>query len=217
MPIAPMLAVLVALQTSGPSFDCDAATTPIEHAICANPEWSRLDRRMAERYRAALQNLSGPAREALRRDQRWFLAARDEWFENRGRWDGFGDVPQRLTARAAFLDSIRPGAPETLVGRWRNLAGEVEIQSSGPGRLWITVYGANPVNARWLCEGVSFGGGLEGRSVEGVASEDPAYRVRVSLRDGYLEVEEEPMAPNTDAPAYCGANGYVSGTYFRVE
>jgi hypothetical protein len=211
------LALALIPPQDGPSFDCARAAKPVEEAICANPEWSRMDRRMAERYAAARRTLTRPAREALTRDQRWFLGAQEEWFENRERWSGFPEVPDRLTSRAEFLASIQPGAPTSLVGRWRNVAGVVEITESAPGRLSVTIDAASPVNARWLCEGVGFEGPLRGRTVEGIGAGDPPYRIRAILRDGYLEIEEGPVDEPAYSPPYCGANGRVSGPYFRVN
>jgi hypothetical protein len=212
-----LLALALAASQDGPSFDCARAETPVEQAICADPEWSRLDRRMAERYVAVRRTLTGPAREALTRDQRWFLGAQEEWFENRERWTGFPEVPDRLADRAEFLASIRPGRPTSLAGRWRNVAGVVEITQSAPGRLSVTIDAASPVNARWLCEGVGFEGPLSGRTVEGIGPGDPAYRIRAVLRDGYLEIEEGPVGEAAYSPPYCGANGRVAGPYFRVN
>lgn len=212
-----LLALALVAPQEGPSFDCRRATTLVEHAICADPEWSRLDRRMAERYAAVRRTLPRPAREALTRDQRWFLGAQEEWFENRDRWSGFPEVPDRLNDRAKFLGLIRPGAPTSLVGRWRNVAGVVEITESAPGRLAVAIDAASPVNARWLCEGVTFEGPLRGRTVEGIGPGEPAYRIRAILRDGYLEIEEGPVGEPAYSPPYCGANGGVSGPYFRMN
>lgn len=217
MSLATLAIALFATQAAdGPSFNCARASTPVEHAICADRALSRLDRRMAERYVAVRRTLPAPAREALRQDQRWFLSAQEEWYENRDRWGGFPEVPGRLSGRADFLASIKPGTPTSLVGRWRNVAGEAEITQSAPGRLAVDISAASPVNARWLCESAGIEGPLVGRSVEGLASDDPSYRIRVTLKDGYLEIEEEALTPGSYGPPYCGANGHVSGVYFRV-
>lgn len=215
--IAFLALALAAPPQDGPSFDCARAAKPVEQAICADPEWSRLDRRMAERYAAVRRVLTGPAQEALTQDQRWFLGAQEEWYENRDRWGGFPEVPDRLADRAEFLASIHPGAPTGLTGRWRNVAGVIDITPSAPGRLLVVIDAASPVNARWLCEDVRFEGPLNGRTVEGAGPGDPSYRIRATLRDGYLEIEEEPADPSAYGPPYCGANGRVSGPYFRVD
>lgn len=48
-------ALAVAAQAHAASFDCQKAVTPVEHAICDNPELSGLDDEMAENYQLALR------------------------------------------------------------------------------------------------------------------------------------------------------------------
>jgi len=42
---------------TGPSFDCNRASTPTEYAICSNESLSRLDRTLANSYKGAKRNL----------------------------------------------------------------------------------------------------------------------------------------------------------------
>lgn len=60
-----------------PSFDCARASAPAELAICDSAELSRLDRRLATNYAAALAAADGRERDRLVSDQRAFLRARD--------------------------------------------------------------------------------------------------------------------------------------------
>ena len=46
------ISLLWALPVQAASFDCAKASTEIEHAICNNPELSRLDEEMAAAYRS---------------------------------------------------------------------------------------------------------------------------------------------------------------------
>ncbi|MGV9008716.1 lysozyme inhibitor LprI family protein [Brevundimonas sp.] len=215
--IAALALALALPQSAAPSFDCARATTPVERAICADSRLMAQDRQVAAAYARIRRSLSPAAREALARDQRWYLGARDEWFENRDRWDGFPDLPTRMTGRIDFLASLSTERADTLIGRWRNVAGEVEITQTAHGRLGIAADAVQPTNARWLCEGVTVEGAQVSRMVEGVTGDDPAYRIRATLRDGYLEVEEEALTPGSYGPPYCGANGHISGVYFRVR
>lgn len=213
--IAFAVALLLAPQ-DGPSFSCARARTPVEHAICADAALGRLDRRMADRYVAARRAFPASAREALAQDQRWFLGARDEWYENRDRWSDFPDLRGRMTDRAAFLSSIRATPSRDLVGRWRNASGVVEITRAGPNRLKVAINTANPVNARWLCD-VSITGAASGGAVQGLADNDSDYRLRATVRDGVLRIEETRVSGRESyGPGYCGANGFVGGAYFRV-
>ena len=57
------------------SFDCGAAATPFEHAICDSEELSRSDEVLAKAFDTALGGLTKAASGALREDQRASLPA----------------------------------------------------------------------------------------------------------------------------------------------
>jgi uncharacterized protein YecT (DUF1311 family) len=61
-----------------PSFDCSRAATVVEKAICANPDFSNLDSRIAALLAQALAIVSVRDAEALRGDQRAWLKDRDD-------------------------------------------------------------------------------------------------------------------------------------------
>ncbi|CAN5384043.1 hypothetical protein BH10PSE1_BH10PSE1_31870 [soil metagenome] len=209
---------LITAQSGGPSFDCEAAFEPVEDAICTDDKLSALDLRMADRYAAVRRALPAGARTALAADQRWFLGSRDEWFDNRDRWSDFPDLASRMTDRIDFLNQIDSSGAGGLTGRWRNVAGEVVIRPGRDGGLTVSISAANPVNARWVCE-VNMSGRASGpataRSVEGVADGDPAYRLKATLGNGVLRIDET-RTRGSGGPGYCGANGGVGGAYFRV-
>lgn len=209
------LSLAAAPQASNPSFSCSRASTPSEHAICADPRLGRLDRRLADRYVAVRRTMTPAQREALTRDQRWFLGARDEWQENhtRGGFRDFDDLSARMTERIAFLDQLRTQPATHLQGVWRNAAGTVEIRTLEKGQVSVQINAAHPVNARWTCD-VSGRGRVGDRAI--TIDGDDGWRVRVSLDRGLLKVEELTPASRTIRP-YCGANGHVDGTYFLTR
>lgn len=100
-------AQVATLPHAGPSFDCTAARAAVEQAVCYDAELSRLDNAMAAEYTLALRKLSRPARAALVRDQRWFLATNQEWYANRERWSDFPDLALRFRTRIEFLGSVQ--------------------------------------------------------------------------------------------------------------
>lgn len=211
------LAALLGQQViEGPSFDCTAAFEPVEDAICNDATLARLDLQLKARYVAVRRGLSADARRALTDDQRWFLAARDEWFENRDRWSDFPDLEGRMTDRIAFLDAMDTRRTGGLPGRWSNASGAADIVSAGAGRLRVSINTANPVNARWVCN-VEFTGATAGRVVEGVPDGEPDYRLRAELKGDVLQIVETKVAAEAYGPGYCGANGSVAGAYFRVR
>ena len=60
------------------SFNCAKATTPVEHAICANTDLARLDREVAAAYAHKLAEASGPpVRQTIAASQRDWLGDRD--------------------------------------------------------------------------------------------------------------------------------------------
>ncbi|CAO3407860.1 hypothetical protein [Azospirillum largimobile] len=61
-----------------PSFDCKAASTPVEKTICADPKLADADQEIADAYKT-LQSLSDAAdRERLRAEQKAWLAQRNQ-------------------------------------------------------------------------------------------------------------------------------------------
>ena len=214
-PLVFALSLTAAPQVSQPSFDCARAATPSEHAICADPRLGRKDRALADRYVAVRRAMTPAMREALTRDQRWFLGARDEWQENSTR-SGFRDfdgLAERMDGRIAFLDQLRTRPATHLQGVWRNAAGVVEIRTLEKGQLSVEINAAHPVNARWLCS-------LSGRGRVGdttiTLDGDDGWRIRLSLDRGVLKVEELEPASRTIRP-YCGMNGHVDGAYFLTR
>jgi len=63
--------------TFSPSFDCRKATTPVEHAICNDPQLAALDGRLSEAYTLARSGLDSTEKLALRDEQRAWLRERD--------------------------------------------------------------------------------------------------------------------------------------------
>ena len=57
----------------GPSFDCRKAQYESERMVCVSAELSRLDRQMAETYRATASRLAAESRAALRKTQDYWL------------------------------------------------------------------------------------------------------------------------------------------------
>lgn len=62
--------------STGPSFDCGRASTPTEHAICADARLSRLDRDVAQAYTSALARSSQD--ENVRASQRSWIGLRND-------------------------------------------------------------------------------------------------------------------------------------------
>ncbi|SFC76739.1 MliC family protein [Tropicimonas isoalkanivorans] len=79
-----LLAATPAVAQTGPAFDCTKAESVAEELICSDPALSALDRRVADRYAAALETARGldagaeAAEDELRAYQRGWIKGRDE-------------------------------------------------------------------------------------------------------------------------------------------
>lgn len=127
-----------------PSFDCAAATQPVETLICADVELAHLDVELSAAYGARLASLAGDAQATLRQEQR-------AWSGNRGAVCGVdaepaievGDAIGCLTALyRARLEVLAPRPARTaanassgygwLMGAWRVAA--VRAAPADPAR-----------------------------------------------------------------------------------
>ena len=210
-----LFTLALALPQDGSSFDCARATTAVEQAICADPRLAAQDRQVAAAYARVRRSLSPAARAALALDQSGYLDAR-EGFARFGDRRDLPGLATRMRERTDFLTSLSTERPDTLIGHWRNSAGYVDITPAASGRLVVEAQAVQPRNGNWVCD-IAVEGPQSGQTVEGVSSYDPPYRIRATLKDGYLEIEEEALTPGSYGPPYCGANGHISGVYFRVR
>lgn len=112
---------LPAIPASAASFDCTKATTPFEKAICADPDLSLADDRLAKTYATAIGGLSPIALEEMRSGQRDWLAyaqracTRDAEPLTTGTYDERGitclnnlfDSRSRVLEQSRMIDGIR--------------------------------------------------------------------------------------------------------------
>jgi uncharacterized protein YecT (DUF1311 family) len=101
-----------------PSFDCAAATLPVEALICGDVELAELDAELGTAYTARLAALDGNAQAALRQEQR-------SWSANRGAVCGVEAEPAievddaigcLMALYRARLDVLEPGAAKATAG-----------------------------------------------------------------------------------------------------
>jgi len=194
-----------------PSFDCAKAQTPVENAICADEALAEEDHAIAVAFKSLIERSDAALADAIRSDQRTFIAVRDEAFglghiAEEQRQEGLLD---RMQYRAEFLNWINVAPPEGMVGTWRNELGMVTISRTAH-ELVLKADAADQVIGSWLC------------SVEGslVPADDGAAtlatdegQVRIARQAGYLEFfDARPDATQS----YCGHGGSMAGAYFYV-
>lgn len=103
-----------------------------------------------------------------------------------------------------------------MVGRWRNLNGEIVVNQWATGVLTFTATAADPRGGGWSCEADGSGdwiGEDEARfdDISGAA----AWSLNVKAQGATLVVKET-IENGADSVPYCGAGGTLSGTYFQA-
>lgn len=199
------------------SADCRNPTQAVERAICSTPSLGLLDRRIADRYRALLSSMDADSATALRLDQRWFISARDRAAAGLDRAELTAELTRRLSGRAAVLDSLTTSPPSGVVGRWRNLYGEITVTQWATGVLTFEADTVDPVSGRWVCDATGGGEwtGPEEATLAVTSEESARWSLTTTRKGAMLSVDERHLGGAPTAP-YCGLNGMISGAYFRV-
>lgn len=209
---------------AAPSFDCKQAASAAEHAICTFPELARLDRDIAARYATLRATLTPQAAQALRTDQRHYLADL-----NAAPKPAIPDatphrepVRQALQHRLNLLNAIQTTPPPSLAGQWRNHHGTLTITGTGTGTgtsandntLAFSASTAEQNTGRWTCT-------LDGKITStnpqhgtAISADAPDWPLSLQSQDTTLHITEH--GPAHTAPPYCGLNGTLSGVYFYI-
>ncbi len=123
------------------SFDCAKAGTSVEHAICASAELSRLDRALAEAYAGARQGAGTAQRDAIRADQRRWLARRDRCG---GQPDCLANLMDRRIATLRGIDGSVPHGLDLTGFYCPDDASAMAVQQRGSALVFNFAYfGAN--------------------------------------------------------------------------
>lgn len=197
-----------------PSFDCGSAKLSVEKAICRSPTLAALDREIAATYGRVLEALPEAMATTLRRQQRTFLAARDEAYG----WPG-EDLELRLSDQIAHLTSIEVRGRSTLEGSWHDGRGGVEATARPDGAIDVLIGTSEPVQARWLCDvaGVARATGAPGSwRLEADPAIGEGWTIDLTVRDGQLTVTSKAASEGEVAP-FCGAGGTIDGVYLPVR
>lgn len=130
--------LVAACSVDAASFDCTKASTPVEHAICANAQLSRLDEKLALAYRDAI---AGTAADSIRQTQR-------DWMRMRDACSNDACLEQAYTQRLADLRAPAMVQVHDVAGTYeRNGEGdaaELTIAPTADGRLHVSG------NAEWV-------------------------------------------------------------------
>lgn len=228
MPFIPRLALAALLslpagwataQSAPQSADCSRATQPVDRAICTTPDLRRLDQSIANSYRRLLAELDRNGAAALRDDQRVFINARNRAAAGRTGLELVTELREWLSARAKTLNSLQANPPSGLVGHWANLNGEIDVVQWATGVLTFNANAVDPLGARWVCDADGNGewtGENEGTLEVKTGEDTSRWSLVVTRKGDTMQVEERHVSGDPSIP-YCGFNGSLSGTYFRVN
>ncbi|WP_247871904.1 lysozyme inhibitor LprI family protein [Azospirillum sp. TSO35-2] len=173
---------------ASPSFDCKAAATPVEKAICADSKLADADQEIADVYKT-LQGLSGTAdKERLRSEQKAWIAQRNGCATAASPGACLGPV---LDARRKALGEAVPAAVATVAGIVDGIAGD----PAGAGRRLAELRGG--LGKGWTAYLLRFGPSpdpakantLLREAVEGIDdsfARETAQGLDTSTDDGFL-------------------------------
>ena len=198
-----------------PSFDCARASSEVERAICADLRLARADAELARVYRGRLADLDAPAAAALRDEQRWFLEIRDARYAEATAAEKATELRTMLDYRRESVGQIQAHPSPGLAGRWRNIAGEIEIRRDAQGRWDVQANAAHPLDGRWVCEAAGRDRGEADAASVHVDDDDSVLKLKregASLRVTAVDAKGKRLG----MPDYCGHNGSLEGTYFAV-
>lgn len=191
-----------------PSFDCAKAKSDVEKAICADPALAHADAGIADRYRTLQAALDPAAAAALKQDQGYFVAIRNDGFQE------FMSLRDRLDDRLDFLGRVKTGAPAGFTGVWGNVFGEVAIKPEAGGRVAVEIQTVEQTTGRWVCNA----GGSAAPTGDTLTIEDSGWIVTLTRRGSLLEVGSTAAtdAAASEGQPFCGLNGTIGGTYLAL-
>lgn len=192
--------------------NCAKAAAKIEQTICADAELRDLDRAVREAYVKALGRIDKDSLPALQKDQKAFLDERSMVIEKNTM-----PLARYLSERLAMLERVESPAWSrdggAFVGTWRNSLGVVQVTREEAGGLVVQISTLSPAETAWVCdiEGVA-GAPRNGR----VSFAEDEVKVTLARRGSALVVSDQIPQGDGGRP-FCGSNGYIDGTYFKVR
>ncbi|MBL8665548.1 MAG: DUF1311 domain-containing protein [Candidatus Odyssella sp.] len=214
------LAAAPALAQDGPkaSFDCKKAATPVERAICDAPHAAELDRALDELYKAALAK-AGARRGEIEAQQRQWLARRNTGC-GRAKPDA-ACIETLYKQRIVALARIARGAGGPFVSgryayRQKGEGGEMFLAELPDGKTLVQIETVNvghrsPHNCSFMERLTPANGVL--RHADADASKSCTLEIAVTGNRAVMR--ESPKDCLELAQHFCGAHGYMLGTYVR--
>jgi uncharacterized protein len=211
-----LAAIVLTLAAAAPATaqavpDCGKLPTPVEQAICADPQLSSLDKALRSAFVKAQGRVDKDALKALQKDHKDFNAERAMVFDNRSM-----PLAAYMQNRLTFLENLVNPAwsrdAAAFVGTWRNTLGEVRVSQDDVGKLVVAISTLSPAESRWICD-IEGSGALKNGKLQFTEDE---VKITVSRRGSALVVGDQLPQGDGGRP-FCGDNGYIDGAYFKVK
>jgi uncharacterized protein len=201
----------VMAQTAVPP-DCSKAATPVDQAVCADPQLSALDKSVRDAFVKAQGRVDKDALKALQKDQKDFMTERALVFANKAM-----PVEQYMQNRLAFLEKLENPAwsrdAGAFLGIWKNSLGEVRVTKDDSGKLVVSISTLSPAESKWICDIESVTDAPKNGRLTFTEDE---VKVTLSRRGSALVIGDQVPEGDGGRP-FCGANGYIDGAYFKVK
>jgi uncharacterized protein len=207
----------------GPSFDCKKAATPVEKTICQNGFIGFRDGALGKLYAGLVDALTDRARQALRRDQRAWLKARNRACGKVGDnaradcLDALYDKRLRRLDRQMRRAGLAPGAGGrgSFAGdygkRLTGFFGTITVVEPPKGPAWVEISTVAGPTAH-TCNLWTRQARREGASLVWRDTDEPKCQVTLTFKGRTVGVKAT-RACHTQ----CGARGYFGGlTYTRT-
>jgi uncharacterized protein len=198
-------------QTAAPP-DCSKAVTPLEQAVCADPQLSALDKSVRDAFVKAQGRVDRDALKALQKDQKDFLSERALVFDNKSM-----PLDAYMKNRLSFLDGLENPAwsrdATAFLGTWRNSLGEVRISKDDAGKLVVAISTLSPAESKWICD---IEGSVPAPKNGRLEFSEDDVKITVSRRGSALVVGDQLPQGDGGRP-FCGANGYIDGAFFKMK
>jgi uncharacterized protein len=175
------------------TFDCDKASTFAEKVVCSDSRITAMDDELGRLYKAALA--SAPQKEALRTDQKAWLASRDRCQDSNCIMKAYSD---RIAA-------LKGATSASVTGTYTMKGGEARVQQTNDGRIKFFIDATHQTNV----------GEVSG---EAPLSGDAAnYADRDSDCALAFKFAGEKLVVSQDGSCGMGLNVSGSGTYKRAS
>jgi uncharacterized protein len=175
------------------AFDCNKASTFAEQAVCSDSRLTAMDDELGRLYKAALA--SSPQKEALKTDQKAWLASRDRC----------KDSDCIMKAYSDRIAALKGTANPSVTGTYTMKGGEVRVQQTKDGKIKFFINATHQTNVGEVSGEVPLSG-----DAANYADQDSDCALTFKFSNAKLDVGQ-------DGSCGMGLNVSGAGTYKRVS